>query len=99
MGAALFVRDARGKRFEAAAALEMFARYPITTFFAPPTAYRMFVQESLAKYRFPTLRHCLGAGEAVNPEVIRSEERRVGKECRYLWWEGHERKDKKKRLE
>ena len=70
MGAALFVWDARGKRFEAAAALEMFARYPITTFFAPPTAYRMFVQESLAKYRFPTLRHCLGAGEAVNPEVI-----------------------------
>src|SRR2546428_745061 len=59
-----------GKRFEAAAALEMFARYPITTFFAPPTAYRMFVQESLSKYRFPTLRHCLGAGEAVNPEVI-----------------------------
>src|SRR5438093_1117678 len=70
MGAALFVWDARGKRFEAAAALEMFARYPITTFFAPPTAYRMFVQESLGRYRFPTLRHCLGAGEAVNPEVI-----------------------------
>lgn len=70
MGAAIFVWDARGKRFEPAQTLEMLERFPITTFFAPPTAYRMFVQEPLAKYRFPTLRHCLGAGEAVNPEVI-----------------------------
>ncbi len=70
MGAALFVWDARGKKFEPAQTLEMFERFPITTFFAPPTAYRMFVQEPLRKYRFPTLRHCMGAGEAVNPEVI-----------------------------
>lgn len=70
MGAALFVWDARGKKFEPGETLEMFERFPITTFFAPPTAYRMFVQEPLAKYKFPTLRHCLGAGEAVNPEVI-----------------------------
>jgi acyl-coenzyme A synthetase/AMP-(fatty) acid ligase len=70
MGAALFVWDARGKKFEPAETLAMFARFPITTFFAPPTAYRMFVQEPLQKFRFPTLRHCLGAGEAVNPEVI-----------------------------
>jgi acetyl-CoA synthetase/medium-chain acyl-CoA synthetase len=70
MGAAIFVWDARGKKFEPAPALEMFERFPITTFFAPPTAYRMFVLEPLRKYRFPALRHCLGAGEAVNPEVI-----------------------------
>ena len=70
MGAALFVWDARGKKFEPAETLAMFERFPITTFFAPPTAYRMFVQEPLRRYRFPTLRHCLGAGEAVNPEVI-----------------------------
>jgi acetyl-CoA synthetase/medium-chain acyl-CoA synthetase len=70
MGAALFVWDARGKKFEPAETLAMFERFPITTFFAPPTAYRMFVQEPLRKFRFPTLRHCLGAGEAVNPEVI-----------------------------
>jgi acetyl-CoA synthetase/medium-chain acyl-CoA synthetase len=48
----------------------MLERFPISTFFAPPTAYRMFVQEPLMRYRFPTLRHCMGAGEAVNPEVI-----------------------------
>jgi acyl-coenzyme A synthetase/AMP-(fatty) acid ligase len=70
MGAALFVWDARGKKFEPAQTLEMFERFPITTFFAPPTAYRMFVQEPLRSYKFPTLRHCMGAGEAVNPEVI-----------------------------
>jgi len=70
MGAAIFVWDARGKKFEPADALRMLEHYPITTFFAPPTAYRMFVQEPLTQYRFATLRHCLGAGEAVNPEVI-----------------------------
>ena len=70
MGAALFVWDARGKRFEPGHTLEMLERFPITTFFAPPTAYRMFVQEPLRKYTFRTLRHCMGAGEAVNPEVI-----------------------------
>ncbi len=70
MGAAIFVWDARGKKFEPQETLAMFERFPITTFFAPPTAYRMLVQEPLRKYQFPTLRHCLGAGEAVNPEVI-----------------------------
>jgi medium-chain acyl-CoA synthetase len=70
MGAALFVWDARGKKFEPAETLSIFERFPITTFFAPPTAYRMFVQEPLRRFKFPALRHCLGAGEAVNPEVI-----------------------------
>jgi acetyl-CoA synthetase/medium-chain acyl-CoA synthetase len=70
MGAAMFVWDARGKKFEPAQTLEMLERFPITTFFAPPTAYRMFVQEPLRTYRFAALRHCMGAGEAVNPEVI-----------------------------
>jgi acetyl-CoA synthetase/medium-chain acyl-CoA synthetase len=70
MGAAIFVWDGRGKKFDAQETLAMFERFPITTFFAPPTAYRMLVQEPLRRHRFPTLRHCLGAGEAVNPEVI-----------------------------
>jgi acetyl-CoA synthetase/medium-chain acyl-CoA synthetase len=70
MGAALFVWDGRSKKFDGAETLAMFERFPITTFFAPPTAFRMLVQEPLQKYRFPRLRHCLGAGEAVNPEVI-----------------------------
>ncbi len=70
MGAAIFIWDARGKKFDPQETLALFGRFPISTFFAPPTAYRMLVQERLGRYKFPALRHCLGAGEAVNPEVI-----------------------------
>ena len=69
MGAAIFIWDQRGK-FEAGPTLEMLERFPITTFFAPPTAYRMLVLEDLESFRLRALRHCTGAGEPVNPEVI-----------------------------
>lgn len=68
-GAALFVQDSRGK-FNAAETLQLLARYPITTFCAPPTVYRTLVLEDLKAYRFPHLRWCVGAGEPLNPEVI-----------------------------
>jgi medium-chain acyl-CoA synthetase len=68
-GAALFVQDARGK-FDPRGTLETLARYPITTLCAPPTVYRMLVLEDLARYKAPALRHCVGAGEPLNPEVI-----------------------------
>ncbi len=68
-GAALFIQDARGK-FNVHETLQMLETYPITTFCAPPTAYRLLVQEDLAKHTFPALRHCVGAGEPLNPEVI-----------------------------
>src|SRR5258705_1766660 len=69
MGACVFSVDARGK-FNAAAALRTLAQYPITTWCAPPTALRLMVREDLSAYRFPKLRHCVSAGEPVNPEVI-----------------------------
>ncbi|WIG60574.1 MAG: Acetyl-CoA synthetase [Ktedonobacterales bacterium] len=68
-GAALFIQDARGK-FSGKDTLDMLAKYPITTFCAPPTAYRLLVQEDLKGYQFAALRHCVGAGEPLNPEVI-----------------------------
>jgi acyl-coenzyme A synthetase/AMP-(fatty) acid ligase len=68
-GAALFIQDARGK-FNARETLELLARYPITSFCEPPTAYRLLVQEQLRAYPFPALRSCVGAGEPLNPEVI-----------------------------
>ena len=71
MGAALFVWDQRG-RFDAAGTLAMLEKHPITTFFAPPTAYRMLVLEDMKKVKPKALRLCLGAGEPVNPEVIDS---------------------------
>jgi acetyl-CoA synthetase/medium-chain acyl-CoA synthetase len=69
MGACIFAVDARGK-FDPAAALRTLARYPITTWCAPPTALRLIVREDLSAYRFPSLRHCVSAGEPLNPEVL-----------------------------
>ena len=69
MGAAVFIWDQRG-RFSARETMDIFERFPITTFFAPPTAYRMMVLEDLTVFKPKALRHTVGAGEAVNPEVI-----------------------------
>ncbi len=69
MGACVFTVDARGK-FDPASALRALARYPITTWCAPPTALRLIVREDLSAYRFTHLRHCVSAGEPLNPEVI-----------------------------
>ena len=77
MGACIFAVDARGK-FDAAAALQTLASYPITTWCAPPTALRLIVREDLAAYRFPHLRHCVSAGEPLNPEVIETWKRATG---------------------
>jgi acyl-coenzyme A synthetase/AMP-(fatty) acid ligase len=57
-------------RFEPKKQLELMRRYRITTFCAPPTEYRMLVKEDLASHPLPSLRHCAGAGEPLNPEVI-----------------------------
>ncbi len=80
LGAALFVQDARGK-FSAAETLQLLEHYPITTFCAPPTAYRMLVLEDLSKYK-TSLRWCVGAGEPLNPEVIETWERGTGLKIR-----------------
>ncbi len=68
-GAAMFIQDARGK-FNPKETLSFLANYPITTFCAPPTVYRLLVLEDLKAYPFKALRHCVGAGEPLNPEVI-----------------------------
>jgi acetyl-CoA synthetase len=77
MGACVFTVDARGK-FDPAAALGTLARYPITTWCAPPTALRLMVREDLSAYRFPNLRHCVSAGEPLNPEVMETWQRATG---------------------
>ena len=69
-GAAVLQHDARG-RFDPALTLKIVARYGVTCFCAPPTAYRMLVLEDLAKYDLGSLRHCTGAGEPLNPEVMK----------------------------
>jgi acetyl-CoA synthetase/medium-chain acyl-CoA synthetase len=69
MGAALLIADDRG-RFEAKRCLSLLEAHEVTTFCAPPTAYRMMVLEDLRRFALPRLRHCVGAGEPLNPEVI-----------------------------
>src|SRR6266516_1874365 len=74
MVAAMFIQDARGK-FNALETLEMLHKYPITTLCGPPTAYRMLVLDEPMAYLKANppraLRHCVGAGEPLNPEVIK----------------------------
>jgi acetyl-CoA synthetase/medium-chain acyl-CoA synthetase len=81
MGAAMFTFDGRG-RFDARQTLEILERYPISTFCAPPTAYRLLVLENLSHYRLAALRHCIGAGEPLNPEVIEAWQRGTGQTIR-----------------
>ena len=57
-------------RFEPKKELELLEKHQITTFCAPPTEYRLLVKEDLGRYDLARLRHCTGAGEPLNPEVI-----------------------------
>ena len=66
--AAVFTYDF--DRFHAADILELFAKYHITTFCAPPTMYRFFIKEDLSKYDLSSIKHAAIAGEALNPEVF-----------------------------
>ncbi len=69
-GSCIFVYDSRGK-FKATELLPIIEHYEITTFCCPPTIYRMLIIADLKKYDLRSLRHCVSAGEPLNPEVIR----------------------------
>jgi acetyl-CoA synthetase len=56
-------------RFNARVVLGALARYQVTTLCAPPTVWRMLIQEPLGEYRVE-LREVTSAGEPLNPEVI-----------------------------
>ena len=70
MGAGLFAMDVAGK-FDPVLTLNTLAKYPVTTWCAPPTALRLIVRQDLSLWKFPHLRHCVTAGEPLNPEVLR----------------------------
>ncbi len=69
LGVTTVLYDAPGMDVEAH--LNLIQELGVTTFCAPPTVYRLFVQEDLSQYDLKSLRRCLGAGEPLNPEVIR----------------------------
>lgn len=66
-GATVFVYNY--VRFQAKAVLETLGRCKVTTLCAPPTVWRMLIQEDLKSYPVQ-LRELVGAGEPLNPEVI-----------------------------
>ncbi|MDB6090191.1 MAG: AMP-dependent synthetase [Gammaproteobacteria bacterium] len=57
------------ERFDARALLDQLARCQVTTFCAPPTVWRMLIQQDLASWRM-SLRELASAGEPLNAEVI-----------------------------
>jgi acetyl-CoA synthetase len=67
VGAAVFI--ASQGRFNARTMLDTIAANKVTTLCAPPTVWRMLIQEDLKSVRH-SLRELLGAGEPLNPEVI-----------------------------
>lgn len=66
-GATIFVYNSA--RFNARATLDVLVKCGITTLCAPPTVWRMLIQEDLSSYRV-ALREVVGAGEPLNPEII-----------------------------
>jgi acyl-coenzyme A synthetase/AMP-(fatty) acid ligase len=70
IGAANFLWDLRGKP-DYDLMLRLIGEHGVTTFCAPPTVYRGLVQLDLSKYDWSGLRHCVSAGEPLNPEVIK----------------------------
>jgi acetyl-CoA synthetase len=66
-GATVFI--ANQPRFNARGMLEAIAANKVTTICAPPTVWRMFVQEDMKSYR-TSLREVCSAGEPLNPEII-----------------------------
>ena len=66
-GATVFI--ANQPRFNARGMLDAIARNSVTTICAPPTVWRMFVQENMASWK-TSLREVCSAGEPLNPEII-----------------------------
>ena len=66
-GATVFVYNYA--RFNAKAVLDVICRCEVATLCAPPTVWRMLIQEDLKSYPVK-LKGLIGAGEPLNPEVI-----------------------------
>lgn len=64
-------------RFDAKKLLDVLVKYEINTLCAPPTVWRMLIQQDLAAVK-TSLRELIGAGEPLNPEVIEQVRRAWG---------------------
>jgi len=66
-GACIFIYNYA--RFTPKTVLEVLVNYGVTSLCAPPTVWRMLIQENLAAYPVK-IKELVGAGEPLNPEVI-----------------------------
>ncbi|MCR9214271.1 MAG: AMP-binding protein [Proteobacteria bacterium] len=76
-GSKIVLYDGEGA-FDPIFHLEFIEKLKVSTFCAPPTVYRLFAQQDLTPFDFSSLRRSLGAGEPLNPEVIRYWEEHTG---------------------
>jgi acetyl-CoA synthetase len=60
-------------RFNTDIWFNLLEKYRITNLASTPTVYRLFISERGVekKYKLTSLRHCISAGEPLNPEVIK----------------------------
>jgi acetyl-CoA synthetase len=65
-------------KFDPVKWFELLEKYHVTNLASVPTAYRMFltVKDAEKTYDLSSLRHCISAGEPLNPEVIKEWKRR-----------------------
>jgi acetyl-CoA synthetase len=66
-GASVFMLNY--SKFQAKTVLEAIVKHGVTTLCAPPTVWRMLIQDKLSDYKVK-LREVASAGEPLNPEVI-----------------------------
>jgi len=69
-------------RFQPEAWFELIEKYRVTNLASVPTCYRLFltVKDAENRYDLSSLRHCISAGEPLNPEVVQEWKRRIGLE-------------------
>jgi len=70
MGAGVFALHT--DNFQPQTILRAISKYPVTHFCAPPTTLRLLTQQSLHKYKFSHLRHCVSAGEPLTSEIVQN---------------------------
>jgi len=76
-GFSTFIYDGR---FDSENWFKLIEKYKITNLASVPTAYRMFlkIKDPLKKFDLTALRHCISAGEPLNPRVIQLWKNRFG---------------------
>lgn len=70
------------KQLDGETYIDAVTRLGVTTFCAPPTAWRMFVRLDLSRFDFSNLKMSVSAGEPLNPEIIEMWKRHTGTEIR-----------------